>query len=305
VEKSPSLPSAHESIAIEAPFSGALPVSCELLKIALMDHGLVPAGNPFSGREVQIIDLRSASEFDQSRIPHSTNLPADLLGTIFGGENPVPFTPETRLVLYAQTSVDAPSLEIFRSAGFEHLFPLDGGFEAWTRRRFPVHGEVIHDPKSASRVPSHPAGGALEARPLRAEDVPTIRVHDLRNRLDREPKLDLVFVGAKTLFDQRRIPSSRWVPLDQVASIFENVSRDRPIVFYCGCCTGGTLGLSGWAVDALRQMGFRNVSHLDGHLAAWETAGLPIVGPELRDPQGSSDNSVSHESRLSPEESNP
>lgn len=45
------------------------------------------------------------------------------------------------------------------------------------------------------------------------------------------------------------------------------------------CDTGRRSAL---AADALRRMGYRDVGHLDGGLAAWAAAGLPVVGARTR-----------------------
>lgn len=46
---------------------------------------------------------------------------------------------------------------------------------------------------------------------------------------------------------------------------------NRRIVFHCA---GG--GRSALAADALQQMGYANVAHLDGGFSAWKAAGQPV-----------------------------
>lgn len=46
---------------------------------------------------------------------------------------------------------------------------------------------------------------------------------------------------------------------------------ERRVILHCA---GG--GRSALAVDTLRQMGYQNIAHLDGGLAAWKDAGLPV-----------------------------
>lgn len=46
---------------------------------------------------------------------------------------------------------------------------------------------------------------------------------------------------------------------------------NRRIVFHCA---GG--GRSALAADALQQMGYTNVAHLDGGFSAWKAAGQPV-----------------------------
>ncbi len=46
----------------------------------------------------------------------------------------------------------------------------------------------------------------------------------------------------------------------------------RRIIFHCA---GG--GRSALAADALQEMGYENVAHLDGGFTAWNAAGQPVV----------------------------
>ncbi len=48
---------------------------------------------------------------------------------------------------------------------------------------------------------------------------------------------------------------------------------NRRIIVHCA--SGGRSAL---AADVLQQMGYRNVAHLDGGLAAWKAAGQPVEG---------------------------
>lgn len=42
------------------------------------------------------------------------------------------------------------------------------------------------------------------------------------------------------------------------------------------CASGGRSAL---AVQTLRELGYRNVAHLDGGFKAWQTEGKPVKGP--------------------------
>jgi rhodanese-related sulfurtransferase len=50
--------------------------------------------------------------------------------------------------------------------------------------------------------------------------------------------------------------------------------EDKPILLYCG--TGGRSAL---AAKTLNDMGYKNVTSLDGGIVAWGQAGLPIETP--------------------------
>jgi rhodanese-related sulfurtransferase len=47
----------------------------------------------------------------------------------------------------------------------------------------------------------------------------------------------------------------------------------RPAILYCAAGSRSAL-----AVATLESLGYRDVAHLDGGIAAWKRAGLPVVG---------------------------
>jgi rhodanese-related sulfurtransferase len=105
-----------------------------------------------------------------------------------------------------------------------------------------------------------------------------INAADLKKKKDAGRDLFLAFVGNPSYFSERRIPGAVCVPYADIARTFASVDRSREIVLYCGCCSGNSEGLSGAAVRDLQKLGFTNVSHLDGHYAAWQSAGFPSEG---------------------------
>lgn len=67
-----------------------------------------------------------------------------------------------------------------------------------------------------------------------------------------------------------RIPGTRHIELERLASQAETISRETPVVFYC------RLGArSGMATQAFRTAGYE-AFNLTGGIAAWHDAGLPL-----------------------------
>lgn len=52
----------------------------------------------------------------------------------------------------------------------------------------------------------------------------------------------------------------------------DEADRSEPIVVFCGSVKG-----SGPVVDELKELGYTNVSHIDGGFPAWKEQGLPTV----------------------------
>jgi len=62
--------------------------------------------------------------------------------------------------------------------------------------------------------------------------------------------------------------------VQRTATDSDVAAEDRQIVLYCG--TGGRSAL---AAETLTNMGYRNVTSMDGGIVAWSAAGLPIDAP--------------------------
>jgi rhodanese-related sulfurtransferase len=67
-----------------------------------------------------------------------------------------------------------------------------------------------------------------------------------------------------------RIPGTRHIELERLASEAETIDRDRPVVFYC------RLGArSGMAAQAFRTAGYE-AFNMTGGITAWADAELPL-----------------------------
>ena len=52
----------------------------------------------------------------------------------------------------------------------------------------------------------------------------------------------------------------------------QEFEKDNRIILYCAC--GGRSAL---ATTTLKQMGYKNIAHLDGGFKAWKEAGIPVT----------------------------
>ena len=118
------------------------------------------------------------------------------------------------------------------------------------------------------------------------EGTPTVSPEELQRRLQEGGNTLLVDVrDADGIAPLGMIPGALNVslgtlPLRADQELPENLrnpelqDRSRPIVTTCG---GG--GQASLAAKLLKDMGFTNVSILDGGTNAWKQAGLPLVQP--------------------------
>ena len=118
------------------------------------------------------------------------------------------------------------------------------------------------------------------ANEARQRGVPEMDVNQLEQ--SKHTSADLMVIDVREP-DERAdgyIPDSIGIPRGVLerdiakqafAGDVSDADLDRPIVCYCG---GGSRSLL--AADALRQMGFTNVSSLQGGFGAWKKTGKPI-----------------------------
>ena len=77
-------------------------------------------------------------------------------------------------------------------------------------------------------------------------------------------------------FNKGHVPGAIPMPFWQAFSRANDLTlpRDQPVVVYCEL--GPRAGIARYA---LRRADFRQILYLDGHMAAWRKAGLPIDVP--------------------------
>ena len=118
------------------------------------------------------------------------------------------------------------------------------------------------------------------------QGTPMVSPQDAQRRMQEEPNTLMIDVrDAQDLAGTGIIPGALNVSLgtlplradQELPENFRNAElqdRDRPIITTCG---GG--GQASLAAKVLKDMGFKNVSILEGGTNGWKQAGLPTVPP--------------------------
>jgi rhodanese-related sulfurtransferase len=75
-------------------------------------------------------------------------------------------------------------------------------------------------------------------------------------------------------FKKERLPGARSIPLKQLSKGFQRIPTTGRVVLYCGCPDGRIE--EGYSYQLLRQMGYRNVSVLEGGITEWRRLGYPV-----------------------------
>src|SRR5207245_7883456 len=143
----------------------------------------------------------------------------------------------------------------YRQMGFREVFAVDGGTTAWVA-----------------------SGGSLEKG--QPEELP-VGYQEARGKvksispqeLQATPPPAVIFVDTSQDFARGHVPGARWVPRGWLELWIGDIvpSKSTPVAVTCVDSRGATL-----AGATLKELGYQNVSALDGGMAAWQQAGLPV-----------------------------
>jgi rhodanese-related sulfurtransferase len=101
--------------------------------------------------------------------------------------------------------------------------------------------------------------------------VPAIDVNQLRHRLSAKPTPFLLDVREPWEYLAGHVPGAQLIPLAELEDRVKEVPRDRPIL---AICHSGQRSLA--AAGYLIQLGYADVSNVDGGTAAWIERGYPV-----------------------------
>jgi adenylyltransferase/sulfurtransferase len=93
-----------------------------------------------------------------------------------------------------------------------------------------------------------------------------ITVQELKRKLDSGTPVNLIDVREPHEYEICHINGSKLIPVSQIPNRVNEFSLTEEYVFHCH--TGGR---STWAVNFLRQLGFKKVKNLTGGIEAWST----------------------------------
>ena len=98
-------------------------------------------------------------------------------------------------------------------------------------------------------------------------DLTVQQVNEIRNN----PDVVLIDVREQWEYDAGHIPNVKLIPLGQLPNRMSEIPKDKFVVM---TCRSGNR--SGQATKFLREQGFDNVHNMQGGIAAWQKAGLPV-----------------------------
>jgi rhodanese-related sulfurtransferase len=143
----------------------------------------------------------------------------------------------------------------YRQMGFREVFAVDGGTTAWT-----ATGGALEP-----GMPEEISAGYPEAR----AKAKLISPRDLK----ASPPAAVLFVDTSQDFARGHVPGARWAPRGWLELWIADLvpAKTSSIVVTCTDGRGSAL-----AAATLGELGYANVSVLEGGMAAWQAAGLPV-----------------------------
>ena len=75
-------------------------------------------------------------------------------------------------------------------------------------------------------------------------------------------------------FKRTRLPGAQSIPLKDLQARHDKVPKSGRVVLYCTCGVGNIE--EAFAYQTLRNLGYRNVSVLEGGISEWQRLGYPV-----------------------------
>ena len=202
---------------------------------------------------VYLVDVRTDSEHAEGHIPGFRWFPggqavqrADEVAVVHNA--PIVFCCDGR----ARAAFTA---SWYRQMGFEEVYALHGGTSAWAGS-----GRVLE--------PGAPDTGM---RPVPGKSVSSVTADDVA---DASLSTRIIHVGLSAEFAQGHVPGASWVPRGWLEFRIGDVAPDKDSPIIVTCPDGGAQSLL--AAATLTELGYTNVSTLEGGTSAWQFSGRDV-----------------------------
>jgi rhodanese-related sulfurtransferase len=143
----------------------------------------------------------------------------------------------------------------YRQMGFQEVYAVDGGTTAWV-----AHGRELEK-------------GMPEALPAAYTEALRATKFVSAQELHRSPPPAVIFVDTSQDFARGHVAGARWVPRGWLELWIGDIVPTKDTLLTVTCHDGRSAVL---ASATLRELGYQQVSVLDGGMVAWQKAGLPV-----------------------------
>jgi rhodanese-related sulfurtransferase len=199
------------------------------------------------------IDVRSEQEFVAGHIAGTINVPGGQ--AVQRADDFVPVRNAPIVFISNQSARAVMAAYWYRQMGFKSVFVLQGGLAAWR-----AAGQQLSTGASAAE----PLGFSEAKRAARF-----VNAAMLQSRTDGKDCL-ILDVSTSVEFENAHVPSAKWISRGWIDINLPELFADRSQRIALTCTDGRQ---STFAARQLAEVGYTNVSVLDGGVRAWSAAG--------------------------------
>jgi len=202
---------------------------------------------------VYCIDVRTLEEYAAGHIPGFRWFPG---GQAVQRSDEVAVVKHCPLVFACDRKARATVVASwYRQMGFREVYAVDGGTAAWA-----ASGRALEQ-----GMPDERPAGYDEARSKVTVIAPAA--------LAASPPAAVIFVDTSQDFARGHVPGARWVPRGWLEFWIGEIVPSKTTAVAVTCNDGKSSVLAG---ATLKGLGYPLVSVVDGGMAAWQKAGLPL-----------------------------
>ena len=202
---------------------------------------------------IYLIDVRTAEEYAAGHIPGFRWFPG---GQAVQRSDDVAVVKNAPVVFVCDKKARATLIASwYRQMGFREVFAVDGGTTAWS-----ASGGALE-----KGLPDESPVGYQEARGAAKSISP--------RELQAAPPASVIFVDTSQDFARGHVPGARWAPRGWLELWIGDIVPSKSAAIAVTCLDGRSARL---AAATLRELGYQNLSVLDGGMAAWQKAGFPV-----------------------------
>ena len=202
---------------------------------------------------VYLIDVRTQEEYTAGHIPGFRWFPG---GQAIQRSDDVAVVHNCPIVFACDRQARATlTASWYRQMGFHEVYAVDGGTTAWAARGLSLETGLA-EPSPFGLDTARSQVPLLSPQALQASQPPVT-----------------IFVETSQDFARGHTPGAHWVPRGWLELRIAEVAPTRETPVAVTCLDGRSATLAG---ATLKELGYQSVAVLDGGMAAWQKAGLPV-----------------------------
>lgn len=219
------------------------------------------------GKELAIFDVREHGEYGEGHLFLAVPLPYSRLEPEIARLAPAP---QARVVVYddGHSGVSKRAVTHLKQLGYQHVFALAGGTQAWSQAGYSLFEGV--------NVPSKTFGEHIEA----IRHTPRLTPQALQARLNSHAPLVILDGRPYSEYQKMSIPGSICCPNGELSTRIDQLVKDEltPVVVNCAGRTRSIVG-----AQTLIDLGIKNpVYALENGTQGWMLADLPLEHGQTR-----------------------